>query len=658
MRTDSIGLFWEDLPPDPDKTPAMLPPIPDTGWRPPAYFPDLSSAKVIGLDVETYDPELLTHGPGWARGVGHIVGISVAVPGAKWYFPMRHEVQPEFNIDPAAVLAWAREQLGRPHQHKVGANLIYDVGWLLQEGVVVAGPLHDVQNQAALLTENEPVGLDYLGERWLGVGKTSEELYRWAWLAFGGPRNGRQRKNIYRCPPALVGPYAEDDADLPLRLAEIFFPMMQALGVMDVYNMETALTPLLVRMRMAGVAINVPAAQELRDDLEVRENAALDILQHTCGWRINVNSADELARAFRAEGLDYPKTAKGAPSFRKEFLKGLDHPLAKQVMEVRRLSKLKTTFVEGYLLGKSINGRIHGSFHQLRSDDGGARSGRFASSDPNLQNLPIRDEELGPLIRAAFMPEPGHKDWAKIDLSQIEYRFLAHFAVGRGSDEVRHKFISDPKTDYHEYTQAIVKEHTGQEIKRKPIKNINFGLIYGMGEDKLGRDLGLDRKKANELFRFYHKALPFAKETMAAAVQEAEETGLVRTIMGRASRFEFYQPSGRGGQDAIGLPYADALAAYGQDIELAYTHKALNRKLQGSAADAMKKAMLDCYNAGVFDVIIPRLTVHDELDFSMPGTPESEEALKETQWRMENAIPLRIPVIAEVDRGAHWGECG
>lgn len=657
-RKDSIGLFWEDHPQEHDAAPSIMPPIPDTGWRPPTFFPDLSGVRVIGLDTETKDLELKTHGPGWARKRGHIVGISVATHDASWYFPMRHEVQPEYNIDPGAVLAWARDQLGRPHQHKVGANLIYDVGWLAEEGVEVRGPLHDVQNMAALLTENEPVNIEYLGQRWLGEGKEAEELYRWAWLAYGGKRNGTQRANIWRCPPCLAGPYAEQDAHLPLRLAELFFPMMHQQGLMDVYDMETGLTPLLVRMRMAGVRVDIPHATRLRDDLRQREEAAIDVLAAMTGWRLNVNSAEEIARAFDAEGIPYGRTDKGAPSFRKDFLKALDHPLAKQIMEVRRLDKLRSTFVEGYVLGKNVNGRLYGSFHQLRGTEGGARSGRFASSDPNLQNLPIRDEELGPLIRACFVKEFDHIDWAKIDLSQIEYRFLAHFAVGRGSEELRQRYIANPETDYHDYTHDIVHEITGQDIKRRPIKNINFGLIYGMGEDKLARDLGLSKPEGQKLFRFYHKALPFAKATMEAAIKEAEETGLVKTIMGRISRFEFYQPDGRGGKDAVGLPYAQALAAYGQDITMAYTHKALNRKLQGSAADAMKRAMLDCYLSGAFDVLIPRLTVHDELDFSMPGTPEGEEALREIKWRMENAIPLRIPVLAEVDRGEHWGACG
>lgn len=657
MRHDSDGLFWTNEQTTKASQLNVIPPIPDTGWRPPTYWPDLSSVKVMGIDVETYDPRLNTHGPGWARGDGHLVGISVAVPGAKWYFPMRHEVQPEFNMHPESVLAWARDQFGRAHQHKVGAHLMYDVGWLRQEGVHVAGPLHDVQNMAALLTENEPVALDYLGMRHLGVGKLTADLYHWLWLAYGGKRGESQRANIYRSPPSLAGPYAEDDADLPLRLAEVFFPMMQAQGLMDVYNMETELTPLLVDMRFAGVRIDLDRAKRLHDEMAMLEEKATALLTEIVGWKVNVGSANELAFAFDAMGLDYPRSPTQKPSFKKEFLKLIDHPAVKQVLEIRRLEKLRGTFVDGYMLGKNVNGRLHGTFNQLRGEDNGARSGRLSSQDPNLQNIPVRDP-IGKLIREAFVPEYGHRDWAKIDLSQIEYRYLVHFAVGRGADQARSMYCNDPRTDYHDYTQNLVKEHTGKLIERRPIKNINFGLIFGMGEDKLAMDLQMPKAEASALFKHYHKAIPFARSTMDWAADEAKRNGTVATIMGRLSRFELYQPGGRGGRDLPGLRYEAALARYGADIELAYLHKALNRKLQGSAADAMKMAMVNAYRAGCFNIIMPRLTVHDELGFSMPGTPESEQALAETKWHMENAISLRVPVIAELTRGSNWGECG
>lgn len=678
MRDDALGMFWEDIPVAKGRAaagPRIITPTPETGWRPPTYLPDLSAARVISLDCETWDPELTDYkdangnpvtakGPGWARGVGHIVGISVGADGGgRWYFPIRHEVDREYNWDPATVLAWAREQLGRPHQPKVGANIIYDVGWLRQEGVTVRGMLYDVQHAEALLNERSRVGLETLGVKYLGEGKDSNLLYDWCARAYGGPATGVQRKNIYRTSPRLVGPYAESDADLPLRIIEKQWPLLARDGLLDVFSMECRLTPLLVDMRFAGVRVHVPRAEELYATLMARAKAANDQLNSVAGCTVDVDRAETIARAFDALGVAYPKTPKGAPSFQKAFLEKLEHPVGAAIREVRKLEKLANVFVRSYILNAHRGGMVYGQFHNMRSDDGGTRSGRFSSSDPNLQNLPSRDEELAPLVRGLFIPDDGHKQWRRYDYSQIEYRFLIHFAVGPGSDEARNKFILNPDTDYHEWTLDLVAPVAHWDIstkekrkhKRKPIKNINFGLIYGMGVDKLAADLGLSNKEGKALFNVYHKAVPFAKATMEDCILEAQRTGTVRTILNRASRFDLWEPAGWENQGAA-LTYEEALRNYGHNIERAYTHKALNRKLQGSAADLMKRAMLRCYEDGIFaETGVPRLTVHDELDFSDPGGKDT--AFAEMRRVMESAIPLRLPVRADEEVGPDWGHC-
>lgn len=686
MRADALGLFWQDEPATGKRgrnASRFIPPTPDTGWTVPEFLPDLSAARVISLDCETYDPELTDYtddkgnkitgkGPGWARGVGHIVGISVGADGGgRWYFPMRHEVEPHLNMDPEVVLAWAREQLGRPHQPKVGANIIYDVGWLRQEGVRVRGILYDVQHAEALLDERAKVGLDILGKKYLGLGKESSELYKWCSRAYGGPVDGRQRKNIYRTSPRLTGPYATADADIPLHVIERQWPELQRQGLLDLFHMECRLTPLLVDMRFAGVHVHIPRAEELHATLLKRAREANDKLDSVAGMHVDVNSSDSLVRAFDKLGIAYPRTppsAKhptGQPSFQKDYLERLDHPAGAVIREVRKLEKLAGTFVQSYILNAHRNGMVYGQFHNMRSDDGGTRSGRFSGSTPNLQNLPSRDEELAPLVRGLFIPDDGHKQWRRYDYSQIEYRFLIHFAVGPGSDEVRAHFNAHPDTDYHEMTLDMVAPVAGwdistpklRKVNRKPIKNINFGLIYGMGVDKLSGDLGLTKAAGRKLFKVYHTAVPFAGATMEWCVQEARRTGMVRTILNRASRFDLWEPAQWGSEDGA-LPYDLAVAKWGQGIERAYTHKALNRKLQGSAADLMKMAMLLCYEQGVFDVTgVPRLTVHDELDFSDTGAPGTEEAFGYMQHVMESAIPLRIPVKAEMEVGPDWGHC-
>lgn len=655
MRVDSIGMFWEDVASGGRGAKAIrvMPPIPETGWLPPTYLPDLSRAKVISIDCETKDPELLEHGPGWARGKGHIVGVSVGADGGgRWYFPIRHEVEPEHNWPPEMVLAWLRDTLANPAQPKVGANLMYDVGWLRHEGVTVVGELVDVQYAEALLDERAEVALEVLAQKYLGEGKESSLLYRWCADFYGGKPNGAQRANIYRSPPRLVGPYAESDADLPLRVAIAMYPHLVREGMMELFRMECDLIPMLIDMRFAGVTVNIPRAEELRDTLAAREKIEEAKLSSLVGFRVDINSADTLAKAFDKVGLGYNKTAKGKPSFTKDFLKSVQHPVADHIREIRKLSKLRGTFVESYILNSHVNGRVFGQFHPLRGDEGGTRSGRFSSSTPNLQNLPSRDDELAPLVRGLFIPDPGHQQWRKYDYSQIEYRFLAHFAVGPMSDEIRAIFNADPDTDYHVMTQELVHRQTGQLLDRKPIKNINFGLIYGMGVDKLAGGLGLSVKAGKELFAAYHKGAPFAKATMEACSEEARDTGIISTILGRKSRFDLWEPQGWG-SEGIALPYEQAILKYGQ-IRRAYTHKALNRRLQGSAADMMKMAMWRCYKDGVFNETgIPRLTVHDELDFSDPGGKDA--AFREMKHILENAMPLRIPIKADCDIGPDWG---
>lgn len=655
MRVDSIGMFWEDVPTGGrgSKVVRVMPPIPDTGWLPPTYLPDLSRARVISIDCETYDPELLDHGPGWARGKGHIVGVSVGADGGgRWYFPIRHEVEPEHNWPPETVLAWLRDTLANPAQPKVGANLMYDVGWLRHEGVTVAGELVDVQYAEALLDERAEVALETLAQKYLGEGKESSLLYRWCADFYGGKANGTQRANIYRSPPRLVGPYAESDADLPLRVAVAMYPHLVREGMVDLFRMECDLIPMLIDMRFAGVTVNIPRAEELRETLAEREKLEAAKLRNLVGFDVDINSAETLARAFDKVGLGYNKTAKGKPSFTKDFLKAVQHPVADHIREIRKLAKLRGTFVESYILNSHVDGRVFGQFHPLRGDEGGTRSGRFSSSTPNLQNLPSRDDELAPLVRGLFIPDPGHHQWRKYDYSQIEYRFLAHFAVGPMSDEIRAIFNADPNTDYHVMTQELVHRQTGQLLDRKPIKNINFGLIYGMGVDKLAGSLGLSVKAGKELFSAYHKGAPFAKATMEACSEEARDTGIITTILGRKSRFDLWEPQGWG-SEGLALPYEQAILKYGQ-IRRAYTHKALNRRLQGSAADMMKMAMWRCYKDGVFaETGIPRLTVHDELDFSDPGGKDA--AFREMRNILENAMPLRIPIKADCDIGPDWG---
>jgi DNA polymerase I-like protein with 3'-5' exonuclease and polymerase domains len=635
-----------------------MPEIPHTGWTPPKDYPNLAAANVIAVDTETYDPNLLTRGPGWARGDGHIVGVSIGVDTQhKWYFPIRHETETEHNLDPENTLRWLKDTLGNHLQPKIGANITYDVGWLRQEGVRVKGPLVDVQFAEALLDESARVALDVLGQKYLGMGKETNLLYQWLADWFGGEPADKQRKWLYKAPPSLVGPYAESDVDLPLRLGPVLYEKLRAENLLDVFDMECRLIYLMIEMRFAGVSVDVAKAERLRDTLTARAAEVQGRLNELVGWPLDIGKKDQLAKAFDQFGIRYSMTApsasypNGQPSFTKSYLEKLNHPIGEHIREIRKCEKLKGTFVESYILDSNVNGKVYGQFHQLRGDEGGTRSGRFSSSTPNLQNLPSRDDELAPMVRGLFIPDDGHKCWRKYDYSQIEYRCLIHDAVGPEGEKVRAEFNADPSIDYHNFIQALIHKQTGIRIERKAIKSINFGLIYGMGVAALSAALGLDKKAGGELVKRYHEGVPFALKTMEYYMALAQETGVIETILGRKSRFDLYEQYGTYG--SLALPYEEARRTYSR-LQRAYTHKALNRRLQGSAADIMKKAMLQCWEDGVFDETgVPRLTVHDELDFSDPGG--KDRAFEEMKRIMETALPLRIPVKADAEIGPDWG---
>ena len=677
-------MFFEDEEITPRKAARLKapPPIPETGWRPPQYFPNLSDAVVISFDVETKETDF-GHGPGWSRGKGHIVGFSVGAIDrrgnrGKWYFPVRHEIEPEWNLDPKPCFAWLKETLETPRIPKVGANVLYDIGWLTEEDIYVFGELHDVQFAEALLDEQGEVALEYLGGKYLGEGKETAELYAWLAAAYGGDANQRQRANIYQAPPRLVGPYAESDADLPLRVLEAQWKHLTAEGLLELYRMECDLIPLLIRMRRAGVSIDIPAAEQLFVELGHDITRLKAELFGKTGVQANVNSGDDLAKVFDAAGIEYPRTAGGKPSFRKEFLKGLEHPIADLVNEIREHEKIKGTFVKSYLLESNVNGKVYCQFHPLRGDEGGTKTGRFSSSDPNLQNIPVRTK-LGKKVRKAFIPDYGHHSWKRYDYSQIEYRMLAHFAVDgkeldivrviefwkdingvwgmdNFADSLRATYNADPKTDYHDVVQRNVKEITGLHIDRKPIKNINFGLLYGQSEKGLAFKAGFTPEQARGVFTAYHQGAPYVKPTMAAVGLEVQTFGFVRTILGRRTRFNMWEPSGRG-EFGVALPYEAAIRQYGHRIRRAFEYRGVNYKLQGSAADVMKRAMLAAANSGVFDVIgVPRLTVHDELDFSViEDSPIQNEAWAYLTHVLENSTPLRIPVRVDFGSGPNWG---
>jgi len=651
MRKDAFGFFWDDTVVDKKGKQVIdrpLPAIPDNGWVV-KDFPRLENAKLIGLDTETKDPDLLEKGPGVRRGA-HIVGISVATEDAAWYFPMRHEVGGEFNLPPENVIAWAQDNLTRPNQPKVGANLLYDLDFLAQEGVDVEGPFYDIQVSEALINENlYSYALDAIAERHLGTTKVKHALEEWVWTAYG-EKNYRQE--IWRSPPQLVGPYAEGDASLPILIHQRQQKVLELEGLLPIWNVEVSQIPLLLAMRRRGVPVDLKRTKQIEGKLVKSIEKGKKELAAMVGFDFDADNKKDLIRLFEEQGLKYPKTDKGNPSFTKEFLQHHPHPACKKIVEQRKWEKFLSTFIHGYIYDLHVNGRIHCQFNQLKNDDYGTIA-RYSSSLPNLQNIPRRDEYWGPMIRSIFVPEDG-EDWYKLDWSQIEYRLLVNNAKHPSAELARERYRSDPSTDFHKWVAEI------SGVKRDPAKNINFGLVYGLGEESLAVQLGLTLDEARKLFELYHMNLPFVSQARKDASAAAASLGYVTTLLGRRRRFDLWEPRFRDGSSgnkwAVGLPLEQALAQWGNKLRRAYTHKALNGEIQGGAADLMKKAMEQVWFSEATNVLgAPLLTVHDELDYSVPRSQEGIEAITEVKHLMETCVKLTIPIIADMKHGKNWG---
>jgi DNA polymerase-1 len=420
---------------------------------------------------------------------------------------------------------------------------------------------------------------------------------------------------------------------------------------------------MLLAMRLRGVRVDANKAERIRTSLKKKINEFQKLLNTSAGFQVNVNSGEDLGKLFDKLHIPYPRTPKtNKPSFVKGWLENLDlpNPEIEIILKIRKFSTIVSTFLEGYILGMNINGRIYGSFHPLRGDDGGTVSGRFSSSLPNLQNIPMRDRTLievdgkqiplGKAIRSLFIPEDDCV-WTKDDYSQVEYRLITHYGEGEEAEAARSEYNNNPDTDFH----ALVAKMCG--IERDHAKNINFGLSYNMGEQKLANDLGIPLESAQKLFKKYHEQAPFVKRLQDATSRVANTRGFIKTVLGRRARFDLWESTDWDTAKTYGpLPREQAKGKFG-NIRRAYTYKAMNRLIQGSAADVLKKSMSDIWKSGVCDVLgAPHLTVHDELDWSIPHGPEAKEAHDEVLHIMETSVKFKIPLSCDTESGPTWGE--
>ena len=609
---------------------------PPSEWTPPEKIPNLSEAKEIAIDLETNDPGLKTIGPGWATGNGFVAGVAIAVDGWKGYFPLRHEGGG--NFDENIFKRQLKKILDLPCD-KIFHNASYDVGWLRQMGLEVKGRIIDTLIAAPLINENSfKYDLNTVGREYLNETKSQKLLFDTA-KEWGVDA----KAEMWKLPPMYVGDYAEQDADLTLRLWHYFKIEITKQELTSIFDLETRLLPCLIDMKWNGVRVDLEKAELIKKNLQIQENKILRQIKKDTGVDVQIHAAVSVAKAFDKLNIKYERTEKsGQPKFDKNFLVSHKHPLAKMIVSARETNKARTTFIDT-ILRHSHKGRIHADIHQMKSDDGGTVTGRFSYSNPNLQQVPSRNKEIGPLIRSVFVPNKGCK-WGSFDYSQQEPRVLVHYAALtggglKGADEV----IESYKTQDPDFHQAVA-DMAG--IDRRTAKTINLGMMYGMGKGKLSSELGLDKQETEDLFAKFHANVPFVKQLMEQATRKAENVGFLRTLLGRKCRFDKWEPRAFGIHKS--LPLDEAQRVYGRDIKRAWTYKALNRLIQGSSADMTKKAMIDLYEEG----IVSHIQVHDELNCSIEN-PEQVSRIKEV---MENTVELRVPLKVDAEVGPSWGE--
>ena len=609
---------------------------PATEWIAPDVFPTelLVNAKQIAIDTETRDPNLTSIGPGYIRGDGEVVGISVACDGFEGYFPFGHESG--FNFPKNKVVDFFKKVCASDNT-KVFHNAPYDIGWLRTLGIEVKGKIVDTMIVAPLIDENQfYYSLNGLGREYLNEGKTEAELN-----AAAAEWGLDPKAEMWRLPSAYVGTYATQDAVLTLKLWDYFKVELEKQNLWNVFDLEMELLPIIIEMKRVGVRVDLERAEKIKKELVTKEKNLIKSIQDQSGVKdLQLWAARSLAQVFDALKLSYLRTPTGQPSFTKAFLENHTHPVASLIREARELNKSHSTFIDS-ILKHQHNGRIHAEIRQLKGESGGTVTGRMSMSNPNLQQVPARNKNIGPLIRSLFLPEENHT-WCSADFSQQEPRILTHYShlsKYDGASNIAEAYL-EGDADFHQEVANLV------DIDRKTAKTIGLGIMYGMGKGKLADQLAVTVDEASDILSKFNTYAPFVRELADSVMRSANQKGYIKTLLGRRCHFDMWEPLKYG----MGRPmkYREAVHEYNGEIKRAFVYKALNKLIQGSAADMTKKAMIDCYNGGY----MPLLQVHDELVFSVPD----EEAVPEIKTLMENAVPLSIPNKVDAELGKNWGD--
>ena len=639
---------------------------------------DLEGVDTVAVDLETYDPNLKKLGSGAIRGDGFVCGIAIATDKQTVYFPIAHDKTD--NLDPKDTWNQLNKLIFQNEKiTKVFHNAIYDVCWIrAATGQMPKGRLIDTMIAASILDETRMrYSLDSVSKDYLGDTKYKYDLQEKALVE--GIKD--PMSNMHKLSYKIVKEYAEQDVNLTIRLWRIFDKKLDEVLYINtdtnenktcrnIFELETKLFPCLVDIKFKGVKIDAQKARKFSTFLEKRRDNLINLIEKRTGVRVEIWAAASIKKLLDQQKItDYKKTPKsGMPQLPKDYLQTHKNRFLRMIAKARECDKANGAFVEG-LLNFVHNGRIHADINQIRSDDGGTVTGRFSMSNPNLQQIPARGF-IGKKIRELFIPEEGCK-WGSFDYSQQEPRIVVHYALKLdlpGTDKLQEEFNKDD-ADFHQIVADMAN------IPRTMAKTINLGLFYGMGKLKLEKELNLSKQEAKSLFDKYHRTVPFVKKLSEDLITFAEEHKLLYTLGDRFCRFNKWETRNRKWNNEIMrfdpvpiLTREEALIHFKAEIldkyetehrdeyiknfeqhyKPAFTYKALNRLIQGSAADMTKKAMVNLYEKG----ILPQIQIHDELCLSIKDDKEKEIVIE----TMKNAIPLEIKNKVNCKIGNNWGE--
>ncbi len=643
---------------------------------------NLDGIDTVAIDIETYDPNLKTKGLGAIRKDGFICGIAVATDNDLAYFPLRHsDTDIAFDRIDKIWQVLNEKIFQNKNITKVFHNAMYDVCWIRAvTGMMIKGRIVDTMIAASVINENRfKYSLDALSKDYLNEEKYKYDLQQKT-LEWSGGTVKDPMTNMHKLPASIVKEYAKQDVNLTYKLWRLFDKKIdEVLYTKDdgeqktcrqIFELETKLFLCLVDMKFKGVKIDVAKAILFGRHLKKRRDQIIKAIESITTIKVDIWAAASIKKLLDHLCIkDYKVTPKSKmPQLPKDYLRKHNNKCLRMIAKAREYDKAVNTFIDG-LLEYVHEGRIHADINQIRSDTGGTVTGRFSMSNPNLQQIPAKGY-IGGKMRELFIPEEGC-EWGSFDYSQQEPRIVVHYAIKLGlpgTENLQEEFDKDD-ADFHQIVADMAN------ISRKQAKTINLGLFYGMGKIKLQRELGLDQRQAKELFNEYHSRVPFVRQLSQELIAFAKENKLLFTLYDRFCRFDRWETTNKEWnpetnrfnevplytkEQAMEAFKAEMLDKYKENkidanymdyfdryYTPAFTYKALNRLIQGSAADMTKKAMVDLHQKG----IIPHIQIHDELCISIDGGYTANII----QNVMEQAIPLEVKNKVDFESGPNWG---